>query len=139
MNKVTYTKALGILGIGIWVGTIFLRETSAVNMQVIGFLLGIAPNIGAVWGVATIFEEMYSVLLKKKYTLKVAVAALIGIFILGLGSEIVHDLFLNSPFDIYDMISTIVASVIYILPIWIKNRNNNVNSKISVNHEEEIL
>lgn len=120
MSKVTYTKALGILGIGLWVGTIFLRETSAVSIPVIGFLLGIAPNIGAVWGVAAIFEELYSGLLKKKYTFKVAVVTLAGIFILGLGSEIVHDLFLNSPFDIYDIISTVVASIIYIIPVWIK-------------------
>ena len=44
-----------------------------------------------------------------------------GISVLAFASEIVHDLFLGSPFDINDIIITVIAQiVIFLTPIIIK-------------------
>lgn len=123
MKKVNYSKVLGVLGIAIWGLTILLRERAIVTIPVIGFLLGVAPNCGAVWFFAGIFQEIYPSLFKKACTFKTTILILVGIFILGVGSEIVHDLFLNSPFDIFDIIATVVASVVYVIVAWINGKS----------------
>lgn len=105
MNKFATTKWIGILGMLIWVLAGFLRDTWVASIPVVNFILGIASLV----------EYNYPILFKKEFTFRLAVISVMGIFLLALLSEIIHDVFLGSPFDIYDMIATFIAADIYVL------------------------
>nr|WP_307990605.1 hypothetical protein [uncultured Niameybacter sp.] len=115
MNKFSTTKWIGILGMLIWALAGFLRDTWVASIPVVNFILGIAPNFGALWGFASLVEYNYPILFKKEFTFRLAVISVMGIFLLALLSEIIHDVFLGSPFDIYDMIATFITADIYVL------------------------
>ena len=113
MKDIKLTQVLGIIGILLWAVTIFLRETSVRAISGMGFILGVMPNFAAVWFFASCVCQVYETYYKKAFTLKSMMITLGCIFIGALGSEIVHDLFLNSPFDGYDILVTIIAIVLF--------------------------
>jgi len=125
MKKFLTTKTLGVIGAISWTGTIILRETTLNSIQVLNFILGIAPNIAAAWLFAFLMEIIYSALLKRKLKIKDALAISMTIWLLSLGSEIIHDLFLNSPFDINDIIATAFALIIFLIIFYLNNKDLN--------------
>lgn len=125
MKKFLTTKTLGVIGAISWTGTIILRETTLNSIQVLNFILGIAPNIAAAWLFAFLMEIIYSALLKRKFKIKDALAISMTIWLLSLGSEIIHDLFLNSPFDINDIIATAFALIIFLIIFYLNNKDLN--------------
>ena len=86
------------------------------------FILGIAPNIAAAWLFAFLIENIYFVLLKRKIKQKEVIASLIFIMGLSLGSEIIHDIFLGSPFDVNDIVATSFALIIFQIVFYLSNR-----------------
>ncbi len=122
MKSSLTTKTLGAIGGISWSGTIILRETTLNSIQILNFILGIAPNIAAAWLFAFLMENIYPALLKRKSTIKAALVTSVAIWALSLGSEIVHDLFLNSPFDINDIIATGFALIIFLIIFYLDNR-----------------
>lgn len=42
------------------------------------------------------------------------------VFVLALISEIIHDIYLNSPFDINDIVATIISIVLYLIVFCLK-------------------
>ena len=125
MKKYTVTSVFGIIGITSWAITILLRETYLVNIDVIKFKLGVMPNIGAVWFFIQMVEIIYEKI-KKDFTFKISIKVSGIIFLMAVLSEVVHDMFLNSPFDIFDIIATILAITIYLIILYIFERNKNL-------------
>ena len=118
MNKKTTTYFLGIIGIITWSITIFLREQS-INNSIINFILGIMPNISATW--FFIWMDEFTLNIKKlNFTIKRAIFSSSIIFILALVSEIIHDIYLESPFDINDIIATILSIILYLIVFYFK-------------------
>ena len=120
-NILTVTYFFGLIGILTWCLTLFLRGTNISTMQVPNFILGIMPNISAAWFFIWICELIYT-RTKREYTFKVATISTFIIFTLGLASEIYHAMFLNSPFDLYDIIATICAGILYLLIFYFINK-----------------
>ncbi|WP_370773246.1 hypothetical protein [Clostridium sp.] len=116
MTKFTTTYIIGVIGIVTWALTIFLRGTQLSTVNSIAFILGVMPNISATWLFIWIAEFICEKL-SKVFTFKISIISCGAILILAFISEIVHVLFLNSPFDVNDMIATICAIAVYFIVI----------------------
>lgn len=129
MKKLTITHVFGLIGAISWSLTILLRETSVNNIPIINFILGVMPNISAAWFFIYVVEF---ILTKsgKLFIFRYALITSTSIFLLGLVSEIIHDLFLNSPFDIYDIIATVFAIVIYLLILYLTTIRNSPKTNV---------
>ena len=113
MKKYTITHIFGIIGVLFWSGTVLLREMLLSDSGVINFILGIMPNISASWVFIWIGEKLINKV-NRDFTFKTASIISGVIFLLALISEIIHEMFLNSPFDVNDIIATIVAIIFYL-------------------------
>ena len=111
-NRVKTIYVLGLIGAFLWSTTVLLRETSLINNAFIQQILFVTPNIGATLVASAAIDMYYSVMTKKDYTLKMNLIALVMILFLSIGSEIVHDLFLNASFDVMDILATIMTVMI---------------------------
>lgn len=116
MTKFTTTYIIGVIGIVTWALTIFLRGTQLSTVNSIAFILGVMPNISATWLFIWIAEFICEKL-SKVFTFKISIISCGAILILAFIWEIVHVLFLNSPFDVNDMIATICAIAVYFIVI----------------------
>lgn len=127
MKKYNITSILGIIGIVTWTITIFLRELSLNNIY-ISFILGIMPNISATW----LFIWMGEIIVNRKnihFNFKVASITSWLIFLFAIISEIIHDIFLNSSFDIYDIIATLVSIIIYLVFFYFTENTLKINEQ----------
>ena len=118
MKKYTITHIFGIIGVLFWSGTVLLREMLLSDSGVINFMLGIMPNISASWVFIWIGEKLINKV-NRDFTFKTASIISGVIFLLALISEIIHEMFLNSPFDVNDIIATIVAIIFYLALFYI--------------------
>lgn len=121
--KIGSVEVLAYIGTFIWVMVMFLRGSNLSFNNVSLLLLGILPNLGAAW-LATLFGKWIVIyILKQDITIKMHLFICIGVFVLAFASEIMHDLFLNSPFDIYDVIITAIAQLaMFFVPILTKDK-----------------
>lgn len=110
MKKAGTLVSFGIAGALSWSLTIFLRDTFLDTLFPVHFILGILPNFSAACFFIWMGELFTENILHKDFTFKIAVIICIIICLLALGSEIVHDIYLNSPFDIFDIAMTFLAS-----------------------------
>lgn len=116
-------EILGYIGIIIWITVFFLREARLSENDHYVFLLGVLPNLGAAWCMTMFIKWGCTLIMKWKYSIKKHVVICSIILFLAFGSEIVHDLLLSSPFDIYDMLITVVAQIsIIFIPILFKDK-----------------
>lgn len=122
--KITLIDVLGLIGALLWTLAIFLRGTVLIQNEIISFLLGIAPNFGAGLLLPMLTVRYYPILLKKDITFKKFILILIAIFLLLFVSEVVHDKFLNSRVDFYDMIASLIAFGVMILSYKYKKVSN---------------
>lgn len=122
--KITLIDVLGLIGALLWTLAIFLRGTVLIQNEIISFLLGIAPNFGAGLLLPMLTMRYYPILLKKDITFKKFILILIAIFLLLFVSEVVHDKFLNSRVDFYDMIASLIAFGVMILSYKYKKVSN---------------
>lgn len=113
MKKLTKTSVFGIVGILSWTLTLLLRETTVNSIEIVNFILGIMPNISATWFFIWIGEIIFT-RLNMNFTLKISAITSGLIFLFSITSEIIHGLFLNSHFDMYDIIGTISAIALYL-------------------------
>ncbi len=127
MKKLATTSVFGIVGILSWTLTILLRETTVNSVETVSFILGIMPNISATWFFIWIGEIIVN-RLNNDFTLKISAIASGLIFLFAIMSEIIHDLFLNSPFDMYDIIGTISAITLYLATFYITKNRRNINA-----------
>lgn len=106
-------KVTMVVGAMLWASVVFLRQTSVVQYSVVRSLLGLAPNFGVVWvGFGLTYTIVFPVVLKRKFDLRYSVPLILIILALLLASEIIHDLFLNAPFDVWDMVASVIAAVL---------------------------
>ena len=85
------------------------------NNAVFRRLLWVAPNFAVIWMGTGLACILYQHIFKKKLEVKYLIPMIGGFFALSLLSEVIHHFFLDSPFDIWDMATSVVASVIVIL------------------------
>lgn len=103
---------LGLFGVLLWVLTIFLRETPAVHNPGFHLWLGIAPNFGAALLLPALLNIYYPVVFKRALTRQHFLEGL-GIIFTGLVvSEVVHEIFLGSRFDLWDLAASLVGLMI---------------------------
>jgi hypothetical protein len=106
---------LGFVGVILWVLVIFLREMPIVHHPSANIWLGIAPNLGVALLLPMLLANYYPVVSKRGLTRQHFLNGLAVIFTVLLLSEVVHDIFLNSRFDIWDLAASLVALVIMAL------------------------
>jgi len=115
--KINIYKIIALIGIILGGGTMFSRSVVEESNDIIVCILGILPNFGVVLFILflliVILEE------RKKYELefirKVFYLSLPILILLLFLSEVWHHFFLNSSFDINDMIASILAIIINII------------------------
>ncbi len=125
MNKIRLgnIEIFGILGMVIWGAVVLLRESSFSGNGTYIFFRGILPNLGAAWAATMFGAWLIQYICKRKYTIKRHVLACLSVLALAIISEVIHHFFLNSPFDIHDILTTILAqTLILIIPIAIKDK-----------------
>lgn len=108
-KKSKLPDVVGLLGVSLWVLTIFLRETPVIDNPNLQFWLGIAPNFGVGLLLPMLLVNFYPVLFKKDLNYTQFLYGLGLIFAALLMSEIVHALFLNSGFDVFDLLVSLLA------------------------------
>ena len=103
---------LGLVGAVLWGAAVLLRGTPIRDYHLIKQLLWVAPNFCVVWigvgGVVTLFPLAF----KREFNpahMVWLLGSLLGILLL---SEIVHALFLNASFDLWDMLASVTASAV---------------------------
>lgn len=128
MKKLTITSVFGIIGILFWTLTILLRGTVVNGIETFNFVLGIMPNIAAAWFFIWTVEIIVN-RANKDFTFKTSLISSGLILLFAIMSETIHDLFLNSPFDIYDIIGTILAIVLYLGTLYIIKNYRNTNEQ----------
>ena len=121
MKKITITLVFGLIGVILWNVTNILRTTSLINIDILRFILGIMPNIAACW-VFIWVGELIITKINNNYNFKFAGIVSGIIFLLAIISELIHDKFLNSPFDINDIIATILSIIIYLVSFYFSKR-----------------
>jgi hypothetical protein len=114
-KSLTLFNILGLLGILLWALTIFLRETPVAHHPGINFWLGIAPNFGVALLLPMLLVNYYPVVFKKALTRQFFLYGLVIMLTVLFLSEVVHDIFLNSRFDVWDMVASLVALMIMAL------------------------
>lgn len=110
--KIGSIEILGFIGIILWAAVLLLRGSYYSDNRVYSLLIGSAPNLAAAW-TFTMFGKWAAIrIFKRKYTLKIHAAVCTGILVIALTSEIIHAVFFSSPFDMYDMLTTVIAQII---------------------------
>lgn len=131
-----------LFGAILWFFTIFLRENSLSSDLYYNLFLGIAPNFAVVFlvfGLGMLYHEpiinnikhlinnwhIYDKLHKhinnwNVYDKLYPYLLLTFIWILLILSEFVHEIFLNSPFDIFDIIASLLGTIIILLIYYYK-------------------
>ena len=125
MNKIKFgsIEILGYIGGLIWVAVILLRGVSFSNNSTYLFLIGILPNLGAAWIITMFGKWIVLFICKQDYSIKRHCIICFGVLVLALVSELIHDSFLNSPFDVCDIVITIIAQLtIFLIPIITKDK-----------------
>ncbi len=105
-------KNMPLVGIFIWAGAVILRTVLVSPPYLISLALGVAPNVGSALVLAGLIQCHYARIMNKVYSKKVNIMALILIFIAMLLSEVIHANFLNSPFDVNDMLASVITLVL---------------------------
>lgn len=124
MKKITITLVFGLIGVILWNVTNILRTTSLINIDILRFILGIMPNIAACW-VFIWVGELIITKINNNYNLIFASVVSGIVFLLAIISEFIHDKFLNSPFDINDIIATILAIAVYLVSFYFYKPKSN--------------
>jgi len=126
MKKIKFgsIEILGYIGGLIWIAVILLRGIYFSNNYMYFFLVGILPNLGAAWLITMFGKWIVLLICKQDYSIKRHFIICFGVLILAFVSELIHDSFLNSPFDICDIVITIIAQLtIFLIPIVIKDKS----------------
>ena len=105
---------LALIGMLVWTAAIFLRETSLMEYSFIRRLFWVAPNFGVVWAGVGFTYILYPRIRQKEFETKNTFPLVGIILVLLFVSEIIHHFFLDSPFDIWDMVASIIAAIIII-------------------------
>lgn len=115
---------LMFIGMFIWLGGAFIRSHYTGGDPVTAFLLGVAPNFGVVWILAGIFVIYYKVIKKKSLEPKYFYWLIAGILFFLLIAEVWHEMFMNSSFDIWDIVASLIASAIWLFSYYfVKNKD----------------
>jgi hypothetical protein len=117
-RPVKLTDVGGLLGASLWALTILLRESPAIHDPNLQFWLGITPNFGVGLLLPMLVANFYPVLFKKELTHRLFLYSLAMVLAALFLSEVVHALFLDSAFDIFDLLASFVAVAIM---VWLSN------------------
>jgi hypothetical protein len=123
---------LAIIGVSIWSATIFLRNTGLMEFNLTRTILLHTPNFGAVWAGVGMAFICYPIFFKKEFELKYFYHLIGLVLLIMLASEIIHFLYLGSPFDIWDLATSVIASMLLTIVYEIKKRKNKMTTSYEV-------
>lgn len=112
---------LAVAGVIMWSAVIFLRETPLMDNAVLRRILWVAPNFGVVWACVGFIFMLFPLIFKREFDPKHTLHLVGGILTLLILSEVVYNVFLDSPFDVWDMAASAVASIVVIMIYYFKN------------------
>jgi len=108
-------RNLLLIGIFIWTATHFFRGTSLMDYEVVKQILWRTPNFAAVWVGVGLTYITFPLISKKEFDPKHTYLLVGVIMVLLIILEIVHHIFLESPFDIWDIVASVIASLFIIV------------------------
>jgi hypothetical protein len=106
---------LAVIGVIIWSAAVFLRNTPLMDNAVLRRIIWVAPNFGVVWAGIGFAFMLFPHIFKREFDPKHILLLISGIFAFLILSEFVHHVFLDSPFDVWDMAASAVASIVAIV------------------------
>lgn len=106
---------LGLLGSALWTLTIFLREAEIAPGGTVSFLMGVAPNFSVGLLIPALIIIGYPSVFKRNLSLRPFILLLMGSYAIIFASEVIHDVFLGSTFDVLDMAATLIGFAIMVL------------------------
>lgn len=114
VSNAFFYKLIALSGGFLWVLTIPLREMVTNNNNLITFILGVLPNFGvAIFTPFIIIVVMFERKIYDKNLLKKVFNSMLFItMIILLTSEIIHEVYMNSLFDINDILVSLLALVL---------------------------
>lgn len=121
-NDTDFIKFMAFFGYFLWIITYLLRSIALNISGIVDLIVGVLPN----FGVALSFPYLAAFLCEtakhgkyRVYRDKMFYISIVLGFILLFIIELWHDIFMNSPFDINDLVASILAfttaGVIYLL------------------------
>ena len=108
------------IGCIIWCGTIILRLTPIMSINIIKQVLWRTPNFGAAWIVTALAIYYYKRFLKKDFNEKYIIALMAIILLLFIFHEILQIWLHKTNFDIWDIFASFIALMIFYLWIFFK-------------------
>ncbi|WP_414470163.1 hypothetical protein [Methanobacterium sp. ACI-7] len=122
-NKIGFIKFMAFLGYFLWIITYLIRPIALILSNSINLIIGILPN----FGVALSFPYLIAFICEQsKYRLhidKIFYFSIVFGFILLVIIEILHQMFMNSPFDLNDLIASVFAFIIAGMTYWFLIKN----------------
>lgn len=121
IKKMSFLKGFAVIGILLVSMTYILRDMSFVENSLLKDILGIMPNFGVAWVLPFVMCWFLMTVIKKPMKhLPLGLAFTLVILLL---SEVVHALFLSSPFDTMDLVATITALLILLVTYFVLHKN----------------
>lgn len=128
INKYIITSVFGIIEALSCGSTNLLRAITLNDIARNKFILGIMPHISEY----CFFYMGWGIVVNKinnNFSFKVASIISWVIFLLAIIYELMHDRFLNSHFDMNDIITTILAIIVYLISFYIAKYKVKINEQ----------
>ena len=107
-----------------WTAAVSLRGTALMDNTFWARLIWVAPNFGVVWAGVGFTYMLYPRIRQREFEPKHTIP-LVGIILaVLLLAEIIHHYFLDSPFDVWDMVASAVSAGVIITIYIFKKRND---------------
>lgn len=100
---------LALIGWAIWMFAYPIRLANMELNSIATFFIGIAPNLGVAISFPFLCLSINTNLKKQISEMKILIFSTVFMFICLIISEIIHQIFMNSLFDIYDLIMSAVG------------------------------
>lgn len=122
-QNIDFIKFMAFLGYFLWMITYLLRSIVLNMGSIVNLIIGVLPNFGA----ALSFPYLTAVLCEQSkyrvYRDKIFYFSIVFGFILLVIIELLHQMFMNSPFDINDLIASVFAFIIAGVTYWFLIKN----------------
>lgn len=125
--KISSIEILGILGLFVWMLTIFLRKHYSINS--IAPIFCVTPNFGGAWLATAMLKQLFSPafgenkVTRVDFTRKVLFYICIVVMLMALINEFLPFLNIGTSFDLYDVMATLLAEIIaFSLPVILKEK-----------------
>ena len=125
--KISSIDIMGVLGLLIWLITVFLRRYYSINTVIPIFQ--VMPNFGCAWFATALIKQIVSPIYSEKkilnieFSKKVLFLICVIVILMALTNEVITIINTSKSIDVNDMLSTIVAEIIiFSIPVLRKEK-----------------